>query len=226
MTRPAFDLAAVEQATAVALELGHAVLQTHYYADTEAAHVAKLLEWMDPPAGAMVLDAGSGVGEVSRLMGEARPDLAFLLVNVSPMQLGLGPADSDRFHRLQADCHDLRPHVPDGFAQAVMFSSSLCQMDAPVALAEAWRVLAQGGVLLINDMVTDGDSAAFEQALAARVMSQAALLAEVDAAGFDVTLSMTPDSTDAHFRAMLAGQEQLMQGISPVVIRAVKRGAP
>lgn len=228
MNPPPFNLQAVEQDTVIAVQAGRPVLQTHYYGETDAEHVEHLLAWMQPPVGATVIDAGSGIGEVSRLMADMRPDLGFLLINVSPMQLALGPSeDGERFCSLHADCHDLRGSVPDGFAQAIMYSSALCQMDAPVALAEAHRVLAQGGVLLINDLARiEGHSPQLEEMLAARVTHPDELVETVKQAGFEIDFVLHPQGSDAHFRSMLsqAGCEHVIDGIFPIVIRAIKRG--
>lgn len=227
MNPPPFNLAAVEAATIQGIERGcRPVLQTHYYASEDRDHVAQLLQWLSPQEGAIVIDAGCGIGEVSRLMAQMRPDLAFLLINISPLQLSLSPEDGDQFHRLLADCHDLSAHVPDDFSQAIMYSSALCQMDAPVALAEAWRVLSEGGVLLINDMVRGAeDGGELEAALAARVLRLEALQDSVTAAGFSIDFVLLPEGIDTHFRELLqeAGQERLLEGVHPVVIRATKR---
>lgn len=225
MTRPPFNLQAVEAVTPLAISAGHHVMQTHYYADTPESHVAHLLDWMNPPANAAVLDAGCGIGEVSRLMAQVRPDLSFILVNISPLQLSLCP-DGERFRRVCADCHAMTD-IEDGSVQAVMYSSALCQMDTEVALAEAHRVLAEGGVLLINDMVRTGsDGQRIEQTLAARVLTEQGLLGFVEGAGFTINLAMEPAGSDAHFRKLLAdaGIEDIIEGISPFVIRAIKRG--
>lgn len=225
MSRPPFNLQAVEAVTPLALTSGHHVMQTHYYAETPQGHVACLLDWLNPPANAVVLDAGCGIGEVSRLMAEARPDLAFVLVNISPLQLSLCP-QGERFLRVCADCHDMTD-IADGSVQAIMFSSALCQMDTAVALAEASRVLAPDGVMLINDMVRAGaDGERIEQTLAARVLTQTDLIRFVEEAGFTIDLAMAPAGNDAHFRDLLAqaGIEDIIEGITPFVIRATKRG--
>lgn len=227
MSCPPFNLQSVEMATERAIQAGLPILQTHYYAENDAEHVFQLLQWLAPPQGAMVIDAGSGVGEVARIMSSMRPDLAFLLINLSPMQIALSPQeDGEHFYHLLADCQDLSDHVPDEFAQAVMFSSSLCQMDAALALAEAYRVLAPEGVLLINDMVrTDDRMDTMEEVLAARVMQQDELNTLVEQTGFSIDFSLIPHGSDAHFRAMLreAEQETLIDNVFPVIIRATKK---
>lgn len=222
MTRPPFNLAAVERATVASMAAGLRVFQTHYYRDTEQDHVAFLLERFNLPQGALVLDAGCGIGEVSRLMADMRPDLAFVLVNISPYQLALCPK-GERFIKIRCDCHSIE--ITDGNVDAAMYSSTLCQLDEKVALAEAHRVLTDGGVLLINDMVRHADdNGALEYAVAARVLTKADLVATVEAAGFTITDIIEPRSSDAHFRAMLeaGGIAHLIDSISPIIIRATK----
>lgn len=224
MSRPPFNLQAVEAVTPLAISLGHRVMQTHYYADTPQGHVAQLMDWLSPPVNALVLDAGCGIGEVSRIMADARPDLAFVLVNISPLQLSLCPK-GDQFLHVCSDFHDMTS-IADEAVQAVMFSSALCQMDTAVALSEAHRVLAPSGVLLINDMVRSGvDGQRIEQELAARVLTQSDLINCVSDAGFTIVFAITPDGSDAHFRKLLAqdGIEDIIDGIGPFVIRATKR---
>jgi len=222
VSRPPFNLYAVEKATVYGLSIGHRVFQTHFYAEDDAGQVAFLLDHLDPPQGAVVLDAGCGVGEVSRLMHEMRPDLSFVLVNVSPYQLSLCPK-GDAFTPIRCDLHDMK--VDDETIDAVMFSSALCQLDEDVALAEAARVLKDGGVLLVNDMAREhDDGGALENAIAARVHKRDDLIAAIERAGFVIDNTITPKFCDAHFRELLAdgGIEQLIEGVYPIVIRATK----
>jgi cyclopropane fatty-acyl-phospholipid synthase-like methyltransferase len=50
------------------MEQGVRVLNAFLLAEDEAAHAKRLLHLMRPPQGAVVLDAGCGVGELARLM--------------------------------------------------------------------------------------------------------------------------------------------------------------
>lgn len=219
--KPPFNLALVEQATAHEVANGHRILQTHRYAALDVDHVAILLRALAPPPGAVVLDAGCGIGEVARLMAAARPDLRFILANISPLQLSMCPA-GPQFDAVLADCHAL-PLV-DAAVDCVMFSSALCQMDIGVALAEARRVLKPGGILLVNDMAhRDGHQARIEQVLAARVLDADSLLDEVEAAGFALEWFGTPDNNADHF-IELAGEIGLredVRGLYPIIIRAI-----
>ena len=220
--RPPFDLSAVDAASAQVLAEGHRILQTHRFGVSDRDQVDVLLDILDPPASAIVLDAGCGVGEVSRIMSDARPDLSFILMNVSMYQLAQCPVGDQFFHALD-DCH--KTLIRAGYCDAVMFSSALCQMDIAVALAEAHRMLKPGGILLINDMVrTAGSPEAMEQAIAARVLAQDDLLALVTAAGFAADVRTPVKYNDQHFQAMLAqaGFADLGVGIEPVIIRATK----
>jgi 3'-phosphoadenosine 5'-phosphosulfate sulfotransferase (PAPS reductase)/FAD synthetase len=143
------DAAAVDAATDTALSMGILVFNGALFGQDEAEHVDVLLQILDPVEDALIIDAGCGVGEMARLMRERRPDLKFLLVNTSQMQLDRCPPD---FDRLLADYEHLEG-VPDHCADAIVFSYSLCHAEFWMpALAEARRVLKPGGTLLVNDM--------------------------------------------------------------------------
>lgn len=141
------DEALVQQVTLQTLQAGTAVLQTHLLADTEDEHVAKLLQMLDPPKGAIILDAGCGVGAVADKMHKLRPDLVFFLQNRSPSQLALAPA---HFTHILGDFQDVG--LPAGSIDVMMFSYSLGHGHLEKTLWEAQRLLRPGGLLFIYDM--------------------------------------------------------------------------
>jgi len=218
------DLAQLEAATTLALADGHRLFQTHRLSADDAEQVGILLEWMAPPPGALVLDAGCGIGEVSRLMAAWRPDLSFLLANLSPLQLAHCPA-GERFAPLHADCHALP--LDGNCVDVVMFHSALTQMDAPAALAEAARVVRPGGIVFLAEMTREpgSDGTEFEAVTTARVRTCKDLLEAAAAAGLDFEVGFFPAANDAHFRAGLRelGREHLMAPIRFVVLRFIKR---
>jgi 3'-phosphoadenosine 5'-phosphosulfate sulfotransferase (PAPS reductase)/FAD synthetase len=139
----------VDAATEVLLERNIRVLNAHLIGATEHEHVEKLLTLMNPPRGAVVLDAGCGVGEVARIMRELRSDLRFILLNVSEAQLSHCPQDMERV------CADFAATgLSDASVDVVMFNYSLCHsLDVPTVMREARRILREGGILFINDAV-------------------------------------------------------------------------
>lgn len=219
--RPPFNLEAVNYATDIALASGHRVLQTHRFAPTDLEQVKYLLNLMNPTEGAVVLDAGCGVGEVSKIMSQIRPDLKFILLNISQYQLDHCPTGPQFLHVL-GDCHEI--NLPDYCVDAVMYSSTLCQLDTEVALKEAHRVLKTGGVLLINDMVrTGGDGHEMEKLLAARVLSLSEL--EDCLVTFAISKFFIPRVTTEFLKDLLAtdGCERLMDNVHPVIVVAYKQ---
>lgn len=140
---------AIDHATDLALAKGIRVLQTGFVGGSQAAHVAHLLEWLDPEPFAHIIDAGCGVGEVAKLMHEQRPDLTFDLVNISEHQLGHAPT-GEAFAHCLGDF--TRNKLPSECADVVMFNSALCQMPINQALSEARRLLKPDGVLFVCDL--------------------------------------------------------------------------
>ena len=96
---------------------------------------------LDPPHGATVLDVGCGVGEVARLMSQCRPDLQFILLNISASQLALCPP----YPRLRAAVEKIPLRVAT--VDAVLACYVLGHVDQLVALNALRRVLRPGGVL-------------------------------------------------------------------------------
>lgn len=224
MTAPAIDLPAIEQATRMAVAQGHRVFQPHRFADSDRDHVEVLLEWLDPPPGSRILDAGCGIGEVSRMMGQFRPDLTFVLANLSNVQLEMCP-QGERYAKLPCDCHQLP--LEDASVDCVMFSAALVQMDQLAALTEARRVTKAGGVLLVNEMVRTADiPTPLEQVMGLRVPTEQDLLAAIRTAGWVLHWTTEPVGDDAHFRHLLAQNnlEHFADCVKPLAVRAFAKG--
>lgn len=219
MSKPPFNLEAVEIATNIALNLGHKIFQTHRYHTSDFEQVKLLLDIFNPVKDGLILDAGCGIGEVSKIMSEIRLDLSFFLGNISPYQLSLCPK-SDRLFPIKLDCHDINLYQLDG----IMYSSTLCQLDIDLALNQAYKCL-NNGVLLINDMVRDNDNIKdMEQTIAAKVLQKDVLIQSIEKAGFKIDKVLTPKYDDSEFRRMLSeiGKEHYADEVYPIIIRAEK----
>lgn len=216
---------AVTTATHNALAQGIRVLNAFLLAETETAHVQRLLELMDPPFGAVVVDAGCGVGEVARLMQAERPDLCFKLVNINGSQLAECPEGMQRI------CCDF-DHLPmaDGSADVVMFNFSLCHADDWLkTLREAHRVLKPGGILFVFDMARyAGDNALMDQLVAAHAYSPQQIDKVMHRAGFTDAVGTYHQPTITRLRDVFGDQglyDKAFAGVYPATFRYVRAAA-
>lgn len=214
--KPNFNLELVDMATKVAMDRGDRILQTHWYADTDEGQADYLLASLNPPLNAIVLDNGCGIGEVCRLFAKKRPDLQFVMTNISEYQLGFCPDGV----KICCDSHQLK--LPSDCIDAVMMSSTLCQLDAQVALDECYRVLVDGGILLINDMVRFNNNTELEDNLAARVVKPQKMRDQVEFAGFTIDEFSMGLGNDAKFRKMMGDNEHWLNEVKSVIVRAIK----
>jgi ubiquinone/menaquinone biosynthesis C-methylase UbiE len=220
MNPPLKDSSAIDAATPVALEMGHRLFQSHMFAPTDEGQVDYLLERLQPERYTHIVDMGCGVGEVARLMSLRRPDLYFTLVNFSEAQL-LHCPHGKRIRHLCADAH--RTGLNAGHADVVMFTTALVQMDMQQALHEAARLLHIGGVLFISEMVRfDGDNTEWEPLLGGRVPYPGELLDAIRTAGFADATAWSPTGDDSRFRKLLGDGAYLLNGVAPIIVRAVK----
>ncbi len=145
------NLQRVEDASRVLLGGGVRLLHVHRFAPTDAGHLARLLHWAELPQGARVMDMGCGTGEMARQWAALRPDLDWVLVNLSPLQLAYAP------DAMRQRCCDMRS-VPegDGSFDAVVCCFAIGHEDAGEVYREMARLLAPGGVAFVYDMVGDG----------------------------------------------------------------------
>jgi SAM-dependent methyltransferase len=222
------DQDALRQATDACVQNGMRVLQLYRCGD-EPSHVARLLALMAPPADAVVVDVGCGIGEVARLMQELRTDLSFLLLNLSAHQLELCP---NSMRKLQADMHAMP--LADCCADVVMVNYTLGYAALAPFMAEAARVLKPGGVLFIYDLSARADDGEPCRLMLDKFSYQVFTPATVCHAAQDADLALdaqhflpaTPDHLDPllddDYRAVMA---QLETAVQPTAWRFMKEPA-
>ena len=209
------NLSVIEQQTHVLVEAGERLFQLHRFADGDSAHVARLERWAEFPHLGRVVDMGCGTGEMARLMRRVRPDLDFVLVNLSPVQLAYAPIDM-RKHLCDFRCVP----QPDESFDAVMFCFSIGHELVAEALREAARLLKKGGVLFIYDMVlVEGDGARLS-ALDYTVGKRADL--EKAADGFQLDFFMEPTDNGTHGRRVLGDGALSFAGTAPAIWRFIR----
>lgn len=211
-------------ASQLMLDRGERILQGVRFAGTDEGHVAKLLEFMDPPQGARIADMGCGFGEVARLMQKQHPDLSFALVNDNEFQLSHAP-NRLGMQPVRADMTDTG--LPAESFDAVMFLYSICHVDLENALKEARRLVRPGGVLFVFDYVwLDGDTELSEQYLGATFHSFGVWCDETEDAGWRDHVISLPSGDDALFRRLFPDQElydTIFGGLRSMLWRAVAR---
>lgn len=204
------------------LDRGERILQGVRFADTDEGHVAKLLQFMDPPQGARICDMGCGFGEVARLMQRHRPDLSFVLVNDNAFQLSHAP-NRLGMQPVLTDMTDTR--LPAESFDVVMFLYSLCHVDLYAALVEARRLVRPGGILFVFDYLrTGGDNTLSERHLGASFRTFGELLMEMHLGCWDEHSLQLPRGDDALFRSLFPDQQlyaSIFNRAKPMLWRAV-----
>ena len=141
------DDALVERLTMEGIEAaGSRLLQIDRFDYDDAEHIATLLCLFEIPLNATVLDVGCGVGETARLMHAVRPDLKFVLSNVSQSQLDMCPD----FPKVLAPAESLP--VERGDVDHLLVTYALGHFDLPLFAQQAMRILPTGGRLYVFDL--------------------------------------------------------------------------
>jgi len=152
--RPVVDLKKIEDATAIMLANGQYILQAHRFDKTDLGHIKKLLEFAHIPYGSRVVDMGSGTGAMAHAWGELRPDLSFVLVNISQMQLDCVPKFCVQH------CCDMEqvPEADNSFDVAVC-CFAIGHTDIEASMTEMSRLVRPGGLIFVYDMIREsGDN--------------------------------------------------------------------
>lgn len=198
---PYKDDAIVEAATRDVLDGGASILQIHLLAETERGHVNKLLDMFNPPAGAKILDAGCGVGAVSKMMKETNSSLTFVLQNISKSQLDMCPP----FEKIQSDFHSIP--VADEAFDAVMFNYSIGHAELEKAMSEAARVIKAGGILFIYDL--SGSNRLSVSALGYKIHKKEMLEKCAEKHGFRLDDAwLLSETYTSHFDKMMDGMDR------------------
>lgn len=103
-----------------------------------------------------VLDAGCGIGSVSKHFALKHPESDFTCLNISPKQIKEGEKDKpDNLHFVEGS-FDNMPFEDNTF-DFIYFYQSIGYRPLPNVLSEARRVLKPGGKILISDMCSVDD---------------------------------------------------------------------
>jgi ubiquinone/menaquinone biosynthesis C-methylase UbiE len=193
------------------------VLQIHRFAKSEFRHVKRLERWAEIPHGARVADLGCGVGEVSRIFKQLRPDLSFCLVNISEAQLLYADPAMQRY-----TCSFLNIPEPDESFDAALFCFSIGHEDQAEAIAEARRILRPGGILFIYDMIRkSGDNKIMEE-VGYTVWPRGHM--ESASIGFDLDYYMEPFDSGFYGKQILGEDyDKFFGGTLPAIWRFLKR---
>lgn len=190
----------LEAATDKLLSEGVTVFNGAMLASNESDHARRLLDLINPPEGALIVDAGCGVGAVAALMSEVRDDLQFVLVNNNQHQLDLCPK---QFRAVLADFNCIP--LSDGVADVVMFNYAISHStDWSRTMREARRVLKAGGSLFIFDFArVSGDNTLMQRRLNAAVYSHEVVCEAAAMAGFSLEHAQVHDGTFNRLREVM-----------------------
>lgn len=213
------DDAQVERLTAEVLEHGSDIFQIFRLAERDDAHVRRLLDFLDPPWRARVIDGGCGVGGVAWRMRRLRPDLDWTLVNISRSQLARCPRG---MRKIEASLEEIP--VVAGSADAMIIAYALGHVDLERTIEEAARVLASDGVLLIWDMVADSeaDATRFHALLDYTLHQPAEIWGAAKRHGFRLAaLTNNLRTSTKHFERVAGADvaRQVLHGIKPEMYR-------
>ena len=119
-------------------------------AESESAHAQALLDLLNLPDGARVVDLGCGTGRLAELCSVVRPDLHWTLVNVDEWQLQQAERWGTPVLRDMADTG-----LPDESFDAVVVAYAMGYSNPVLVMREASRLLRTGGKLVLHELYSE-----------------------------------------------------------------------
>lgn len=211
--------ALVSSLTDQMVKQGHRLFQIYRLADTDKAHVRKLMELFKLPLGAKVLDMGCGVGAMADIMRKLRPDLEIVLLNISPSQLESCPAG---FYKVQGDMQAV-PLESASF-DAVMVCYAVGHAELWKMAGEIGRLLKPGGLALFADIFSDGYAPNITEALGYVAYNPGRLMQELSLRGIVFEQCITPKEFTLPLWILREAGGATFEGVMPMAMRYRKRG--
>lgn len=174
-------------------------------APTEEEHCKLYYKFVQPSEGALIVDLGSGIGEVGAWFQKFDPTLHVVnVVNDRELikhMLGMGR----HFVFTSMDETDL----PDSYADNVMFNESIGHVSLEAAFKEASRILRTGGVLTIKDFspVSPATSRLHLDQWGYTIHSPEDFICEATKAGFSVQALIHPPMFTKHWYDIMEKSE-------------------
>ena len=212
---PYKDEARVAAITEDVVSRGYKLLQLYRSSPYDEIHVANLLEVFDFPQGAHILDMACGIGAMTSIVHQQRPDLQFTMQNISEYQLSLCP---EGFEKIHSDFHSIP--VPDASFDGVMLCYALGYSRMSELVKEIARIVRPNGVVAIFDIFTNYYSPAVTERLGYVAYRDERLIEEMKLAGFELQYI-----TDGYYLDPTLEEELglgTLNNINPCALRFVK----
>ena len=145
------DLSKIADATRTMVERGETIFQAYRFGDSDIHHLWRLLCWAELPEYCNLIDMGCGLGTVTHVWQQIRPDIRTTLVNISPEQMAY--INHPRKHI----CDMTAVPEPDHEFDAAICLFAIGHVDKAQALKEMARLVKPGGIVFIFDMIGGND---------------------------------------------------------------------